>query len=219
MRIFLSLLIGLLCWSSIVISAQAASFGLSPAMIDLKMTPGSSQDLKFTVIGYTGKVDISLENMSAVSLVSSSSVQAISGSDITVTVKCRNDALLGTYNGRMVFLAKSGSSVQSGIKVVCNLIVVATENNVILQSGDSSSGSVSSSLINDERKILVVSSGDSASGGVSIPISSSEISETKNDVVKSDFNFIFFGLVVLLGLVCVGAFFVGYRWMQRRKKF
>jgi hypothetical protein len=115
------LLLVLLCFF-ISTPVSAGSFGISPVMANIQIEKGAFADLKFTIIGYSGLVEISSENMPVT--ISPKSVNAVDSLPITVTVKCNDDAIPGLYNGKLVFLAKSGNSVQSGIKVLCNLTVV-----------------------------------------------------------------------------------------------
>jgi hypothetical protein len=117
--IFLPLLV--LVFLLTTVGIFASSFGVSPYMVNPQVEKGSSTDLKFTVIGYNGLVEITSEDMPVT--ISPKSVNVVDGLPITVTVKCNDDAIPGLYNGKLVFLAKSGDSVQSGIKVLCNLTV------------------------------------------------------------------------------------------------
>ena len=199
----------------VTIPAQAASFGLSPATVDYQITKGSSKTMEFTVVGYSGTVEISSESMPV--SVSPASVSAVAGSKITVTIKCNDDAADGLYEGKIVFLAKSGNSVMSGIKVRCNLTVGGSSSPATYAGKPVSSGEVSSV---DPLGL----GGVSANPGVPVNISSSSLEEQK-DVLQStlgnktnDFNFVMFALIVVSGLLFVVLVFIGFRWMQQRRK-
>jgi hypothetical protein len=120
MKIFTALLIAFfLCL--IPSTVQATSFGISPAMIDARVSHGGSSSLSFTVVGYTGTVEISVENMPVT--LSQTIFNTVAGSKIVIIMKCQDSAIIGMHDGKIVFLAKSGNSVMSGVKVKCNLNV------------------------------------------------------------------------------------------------
>jgi hypothetical protein len=214
----------LLAFSLCLVSnpAQAASFGLSPAMVDYQITKGSSKTMEFTVVGYSGTVDINAESMPV--SVSPASVSVVAGSKIVVTVKCNDDATDGLYEGKIVFLAKSGNSVMSGIKVRCNLTVGNSSSPAKYSGSGSSAGSsgnsVGSSAIGAIPSSPVIAPLVSSTsliqniqnqGKETLPISSGATG-------NKEFNFIMFALIVCGGLLLAGLVFVGYRWMQQRKR-
>jgi hypothetical protein len=219
MKIIIGFLLALvLC--SVAIPTQAASFGLSPAMVDYQITKGSSKTMEFTVVGYSGTVDISVENMPV--SVSPASISAVAGSKITVTIKCNDDAVDGLYEGKIVFLAKNGNSVMSGIKVRCNLTVGNSSSPVTYGGGSGGSSSGSSSGVSVLPGVLVnapsvVSSSTSVSGSLTDDkekgSSSSVLSEE-----KYNFNWLLFVEIIVAGLLFFGLFVVGYKWMQHRRK-
>jgi hypothetical protein len=219
-KIIIGLLMGLsMCLFAV--PAQAASFGLSPAMVDFQIVKGSSKTMEFTVVGYSGSVEISAEDMPV--SVSPASVSAVAGSKITLTIKCNEDATDGLYDGRIVFLAKSGNSVMSGIKVRCNLTVGNSSSPASYGGGGGSSGVVS--LPSPVLPPISVSPSAVDSGGsgstvkteIVIP-NGNEGQKENNNIVSSSasFNFATFGFVIFSGLLLVGAFIIGYRWMRQK---
>jgi hypothetical protein len=120
----MKILIGLLlaCFISLIsIPVNASSFGLSPAIVGTTLGGGASKTFQFTVSSYSGLVEISSEGMPVT--VTPLSITVVDGVPITITVRCNDGAGTGTYDGRIKFLAKSGSSVLAGINVICNLVV------------------------------------------------------------------------------------------------
>jgi len=230
MRILLGLVIALyICLVSFPV--QAGSFGLSPASVKIQMNQGTSQDLQFTIIGYDGLVEISSESMPV--SVSPSSVTAKAGSNITVTLKCNSDAITGLYDGRIVFLAKSGNSVMSGIKVRCNLTVgnpplgaVVIGGSSAGSSGSSMGNSGSSSAGGSSTEVTGVTSSSSAAGSAIPSLASSPAVQSTQDqgketlpvsATESKFNYVTFGLIVVSGLTVFVLGFFGYRWIRRKK--
>jgi hypothetical protein len=129
MKIIISLL--LICSVCLMATpVDASSFGISPAIISLKAIQGSSSTFPFIVSSYSGLVEISSEGMPVT--ISPSSVNAIAGQPIQVVISCNGNANLGTYDGRIKFLAKSGGSVMAGINVICDLIVAGGSANITL---------------------------------------------------------------------------------------
>lgn len=222
MKTIIGLLFALCLVTIPVIPSQAASFGLSPAMVDYQIEKGATKTIEFTVVGYTGTVDISSESMPV--SVSPASVSAVAGSKIIVTIKCNEDATDGLYEGKIVFLAKSGNSVMSGIKARCNLTVGNSSSPATYggKGGASSSGSSSGYVVSSDNPAL------DNGGGVVTPLTSSSslIDDMKNQGKDSlpvpsgadnNFNFVLIALIVVSGLLLIGAFFVGFNWMQQRK--
>ena len=204
----------------VTIPAQAASFGLSPATVDYQITKGSSKTVEFTVVGYSGTVEISAESMPV--SVSPMSVNAVAGSRITVTIKCNSDAIDGLYEGKIVFLAKSGTSVMSGIKVRCNLTVGGSSSPATY--GEKTA---SSNIGGNDGGGNVVSTADSTFA----PLTSSENMRNKEKGLlssiqsqspsgenKTEFNFVMFALIVVSGLLFIILLFIGFRWMQQRRR-
>jgi hypothetical protein len=112
------------------VPVDASSFGLSPALVTANISGGISKPFQFTVIGYSGLVKISTEGMPTT--VSPSSITVVAGTPITITITCNGGATAGTYDGRIKFIAKSGSNVLAGINVICNLVVSGASDNVTL---------------------------------------------------------------------------------------
>ena len=219
MKIIIGLLLAFsLCL--VAIPAQAASFGLSPAMVDYQIAKGSSKTMEFTVVGYSGVVEISSESMPV--SVSPASVSAVAGSKISVTIKCNDDAADGLYEGKIVFLAKSGNSVMSGIKVRCNLTVGNSTSPANYSGGSGSSSGTSGYVVSTDNPAL-------SNGGVISPLPSTSpslIEDMRNQGktslpvqtgAENNFNFVLIALIVVSGLLLIGAFFVGFNWMQQRK--
>jgi hypothetical protein len=103
------------------VPVDASSFGLSPASVSANVSSGASKSFQFTVSSYSGLVEISTEGMPTT--VSPTSLTVVAGTPITVTITCNGGATAGTYDGRIKFIAKSGSNVLAGINVICNLVV------------------------------------------------------------------------------------------------
>lgn len=126
MRFILTLLLSfMLCL--ITASAYAASFALSPYIVDTQITAGQSADLVFMASGFTGVVEISVENMPVD--ITPKAVDVRDGAQIRLKLLCSPDVASGTHKGTIVFLAKSGNSVQSGIRIPCTLTVNGTTYN------------------------------------------------------------------------------------------
>jgi hypothetical protein len=134
---------------------SASSFGLSPASIGTELVRGESKTFQFTVIGYDGLVEVSSEDMPTI--VIPSSFIAVNGSPMTITIKCNDAANSGVYNGRIVFLAKSGGNVMAGIKAICNLTVLGADSDIVLTTivtgGGSSGGSGGGSWGGDSQSV------------------------------------------------------------------
>jgi hypothetical protein len=120
MKLTLLLLVGVLLLL-VGMPVYANSFGITPSKVSTQLGVGQSADLKFTITGYNGLVEVYPENMPVT--IFPTTFNVIDSSLVTVSVKCNNDAVSRNYDGRIVFLAKSGDSVQSGIKTICNLTV------------------------------------------------------------------------------------------------
>lgn len=148
---FITALMLSLFFCLITASVFAGSFGLSPYMVNTQIVAGQSVNLQFTVSGFSGVVEISAENMPVE--ISPKAIDVVDGSVINLKLICSSDVASGQHNGMLVFLAKSGSSVQSGIRVPCVLTVNGFSNN----PGPSFDGVVGQ--IDDSRKTIIVAVG------------------------------------------------------------
>jgi hypothetical protein len=119
MRIVGLLLVLLVCL--IPVGVYAAGFGISPYKVDTQVEVGQSTDVSFTVSGFSGTIEVNSENL-PVEIIPKT-VEVLDSSKINLKLSCDKNTTPSLYSGKLVFLAKSGDSVQSGIKVLCNLTV------------------------------------------------------------------------------------------------
>ena len=120
MKLFLTFILALL-FCFVTVNVYAGNFGLSPYVVNTQVIAGQSTDVSFTVSGFNGVVEISSEALPAA--ISPRAVDVYDGSRINLTLSCSSDVSSGEHHGTLVFLAKSGNSVQSGIRVPCTLVV------------------------------------------------------------------------------------------------
>lgn len=107
-------------------SVFAAGFGISPYKVDAQIDTGQSVDLAFTVSGFNGTIEVGSENLPVE--IAPKTVEVSDGSKINLKLSCGKNITPSLYSGKLIFLAKGGSSVQSGIKVPCNLTVKGVPN-------------------------------------------------------------------------------------------
>ena len=120
MKLFLTFtLVLILCL--ITVNVYASSFGLSPYSVNTQLTAGQSTDVAFTVSGFAGVVEISVEDLPIA--ITPKAIDVQDGSRINLTLNCSADVPSGEHRGTLVFLAKSGGSVQSGIRIPCIITV------------------------------------------------------------------------------------------------
>jgi hypothetical protein len=119
MKLACFLLVLLVCL--IPTTVYGAGFGISPYKVDAQVDTGQSVDLVFTVSGFNGAIEVSSENLPIE--INPKTVEVSDGSKINLKLSCGKNITPSLYSGKLVFLAKGGSSVQSGIKVPCNLTV------------------------------------------------------------------------------------------------
>lgn len=119
MKLVCFLLVLLVCL--IPMSVYAAGFGISPYRVDLEVETGQSVDVTFTISGFSGVIEVNSENLPVE--ITPKAIEVFDGSKINLKLSCDKNITPSLYNGKLVFLAKGGGSVQSGIKVPCNLTV------------------------------------------------------------------------------------------------
>lgn len=203
----------------VALPLQAASFGLSPAIIDCQIAKGESKTFDFTVVGYSGTVDISSESMPVT--ISPASVNVIVGSKVAVTIKCNSDATDGLYEGKIVFLAKSGNSVMSGIKVKCNLKVGNSSSPIVYKEESSSASTLDNGIVVSPGAPVNVSSLSSSSSNSVVAEEKYNTDYAKGKMLgqeENSFNWLFFAIVIVAGLLFFVLFIIGYRWIQRMRK-
>lgn len=206
------MLMSLVCF----VPVSAGSFGLSPASVAVILNSGESKVLQFKVVGYSGLVVVNSENMPVT--ITPSSFNAVAGSSVPITIKCNSDAVSGSYSGKIVFLAKSGGNVQSGIKALCNLTVNGSSSGGSSSGTGGIAGELSSPSFSSPLPLA-----NPASAIATIPDVINK-DNGENDIIlnnvaetKTGFNFLFFSLAVVAGLLLAGLLFVGYKWIQKTK--
>jgi hypothetical protein len=113
--VFIAAVILLAGW---VTPALAAGFGLSPAEVEFQVPANSSKKVEFMAYNFSGDLLISLENIPLRVEPTTITVNApAAGTKISLTFY--GDASLGSriYQGKIRFLASTGSMVATGIKV------------------------------------------------------------------------------------------------------
>ena len=131
---FVGILLAVLWSCLLTVSVSASSFGLNPYKVDVQVEAGQSTEVAFTVSGFSGIVEVSVEDLPI--KIDTESFEVFDGSRINLTIRCDSDTVPKLYTGKLVFLTKSGDSGQSGIKIPCSLTVnrSQTANNLALDS-------------------------------------------------------------------------------------
>lgn len=124
-KVFALLIITVLLagWATPVL---ADGFGISPPQIEFEVPAEASQEVEFMVYNFTGELKVSLENIPLRVEPTVVPVEAPAGG-IQISLTFYGDESLGSkiYQGKIRFLASTGSMVATGIKVratVTNLV-------------------------------------------------------------------------------------------------
>jgi hypothetical protein len=118
---FAGILLAVLWSCLLTVGVSASSFGLNPYKVDVQVEAGQSTEVVFTVSGFSGIVEVNVEDLPI--KIDTESFEVFDGSRINLTIRCDADIAPKLYTGKLVFLTKSGDSGQSGIKIPCSLTV------------------------------------------------------------------------------------------------
>lgn len=118
MRKFIALFATVILLVGWVTPVLAAGFGLSPAEVEFQVPADSSKKVEFMAYNFSGDLQVSLENIPLRVEPTTIAVNApVAGTKISLTFY--GDESLGSkiYQGKIRFLASTGSMVATGIKV------------------------------------------------------------------------------------------------------